>query len=283
MNSQFILFNEKFFFENEPVIGHNNRAFSYGDALFETIHCLGTEPQFLEFHLLRLLKGMKVLKMQVPEGLNSIGIKNSIGKLLNKNRIFKGARIRLTIFRDYGGFYLPEKNTVSWIMESSSLENEQFKLDTKGLAIDIFDDMHKPVNLLSNLKTTNSLIYVLAGIFRKENKLDEAIILNQYGRICESISSNVFVAKDNKILTPPLSEGCIEGTMRQTILGLSKDLGYYIEERGVLEKNLVEADEVFLTKAIQGIKWVSAYKDRRYYNFVSRKFITVLNQKAFKN
>jgi branched-subunit amino acid aminotransferase/4-amino-4-deoxychorismate lyase len=260
---------------------HNNRAFCYGDALFETIHCLGTGPQFLELHMQRLLKGMKALKMHVPENLNISSIKNYIEKLLNKNRIFKGARIRLTVFREQGGLYSPKNNSVSWLMEPSALEYEQFKLETKGLVIDIFDEIHKPINLLSNLKTTNSLIYVLAGIFCTENNLNDCLIFNQYGRICESLSSNVFVAKDNKIITPSLTEGCIEGTMRHTIIGLAKELGYEVEERGILEKNLIEADEVYLTNAIQGIKWVGAYRDRRYYNFISRKLITALNQKAF--
>ena len=281
MNSEFIFLNEKYYLKNEPVLMFNNRAFCYGDALFETIHCLGTQPQFLELHIQRILKGMKVLKMDVPDNSKLNIINKYIEKLLNKNRIFKGARIRMTFFREQGGYYSPENNSVSLLMESSVLENEQFKLESKGLSIDIFDELHKPINLLSNLKTTNSLIYILAGIFRNENKLDECLILNQYGRICESISSNVFVAKDNKIITPSLTEGCIEGTMRYTIIRLAKQIGYEVEEKGILEKNLVEADEVFLTNAIQGVNWVGAYKDRRYYNFITRKLLAALNQEAF--
>lgn len=283
MGTEYLLLNEKFYPVNGPVIMHTNRAFCYGDALFETIHCMGTQPQFPELHWQRLLKGMKVLKMQIPENLHLKNIHNYIGKLLNKNRVFKGARIRITVFRDQGGLFSPEKNTVSWLMESSVLENEQYKLETKGLAIDIYDELHKPVNILSNLKTTSSLIFVLAGIYRKENNLDECLVFNQYGRICESISSNVFVAKGNKIITPSLDEGCIEGTMRYTIIDILKELGYDVEEKGILEKNLIDAEEVFLTNAIQGVKWVSAYRDRRYYNFISRKLIAALNQKAFLN
>jgi branched-subunit amino acid aminotransferase/4-amino-4-deoxychorismate lyase len=281
MSSEFVLLNEKFYLKDEPLILFNNRAFCYGDALFETIHCLGTQPQYLELHLNRLVKGMKVLKMQISDNMNFSVFHKHIEKLLNKNRIFKGARIRITVFRDQGGRYSPEKNSFSWLMESSILDNEQFKLETKGQIIDIYDELHKPVNILSNLKTTNSLIYILAGIFRTENRLDDCLILNQYGRICESISSNVFMARDNKIITPPLSEGCIEGTVRQTIMALAKEIGYEVEEKGILEKNLLEADEVILTNAIQGVKWVSAYKDRRYYNFISRKLIAALNQKTF--
>lgn len=280
MSSQFIVLNEKFYLESEAVILHHNRAFRYGDALFETIRCLGTQPCFMEVHFERLVKGMKVLKMEVPNNFHQT-ISTTVKKLLNKNRIFKGARIRLTVFRDDGGLYTPENNNISWLMESDSLENEKFSLEAKGLAVDIYDDIHKPINSLSNIKTTSALIYVLAGIYRKENKLDESLILNQYGRVAESLSSNIFIVKEKTIITPPLSEGCIEGTMRRTIIDLAPGSGYDIVEKGVLEKNLVEAEEVFLTNAIQGIKWVLAYKDRRYFNFASRKLIAALNERAF--
>jgi branched-chain amino acid aminotransferase len=272
--------NEKYFLNTENGISHHNRAFRYGDALFETIRCLGTQPCFLDLHYDRLIKGMKILKMDVPNNFRQI-IGTTIEKLLNKNRIFKGARIRLTVFRDDGGLYTPDTNSISWLMESDSVATEKFSLEPKGLTIDIYDDIHKPVNQLSNLKTTNALIYVLAGIHKKENKLDECFILNQFGRITESISSNIFIVKEKTIITPALTEGCIEGTMRQLIIDIARGNGYEIMEKGVLEKYLVEAEEVFLTNAIQGIKWVSAYKDRRYFNFSSRKLIAALNEKAF--
>jgi len=276
----FFVLNEKFYLNNETVISHHNRALCYGDALFETIRCLGTTPVFFDIHTERLIKGMKILKMAIPDNFQII-LRTYIEKLLNKNRIFKGARIRVTVFRNEGGLYTPEDRNISWIMESIPLDNEQFRFEPKGLTIDIYDAVHKPVNILSNLKTTNALIFVLAGIFRQENKLDDCFILNQYGRITESISSNVFVVKEKLILTPSLSEGCIEGTMRKTIIGLARQNGFEVIEKGVLEKNLVEAEEIFVTNSIQGIRWIAAYKDRRYFNFASRKLIAALNQEAF--
>ncbi len=281
MPVNYICHNGKFVAEDEYIISHKNRAFCYGDALFETIHCLGTQPQFFENHWTRLNQGMKILNMRVRRDFSKYSLIQYIEKLLNKNRIFKGARLRLTVYRDEGGKYSPENNSTSWLMESSTLEFEQYELNKKGLHIDIFDGVHNPVNILSNLKTTNALIYVLAGIFQRQNNLDECLILNEYGRIAESISSNVFVVKEKKIITPPLSEGCIAGTMRHTIIKLLSEMDYKLEEKGLLETNLLDADEVFLTNAIQGIQWIGAYKDRRYYNFVSRKLIVSLKRVAF--
>ncbi len=281
MPFNYICHNGEFLKGDDYSLTHRNRSFCYGDALFETIHCLGTQPQFFENHWNRLSQGMKILKMQGSKDFSGQTLEYYIEKLLNKNRIFKGARIRLTIYRNEGGLYSPDSNTISWLMESSALEDEHYEFNSKGLNIDIFDGVHKPVTVLSNLKTTNALIYVLAGIFKTENKLDECLILNQYGRIAESISSNVFLVKDEKIITPPLSEGCIAGTMRHTVMYLAKRAGYSVEERGILETNLLDADEVFFTNAIQGIRWILAYKDRRYFNFVARKLVIELNQEIF--
>jgi len=281
--SKFYCHNGKFFLENEKSVSYKNRAFAYGDALFETIHCLGTRPQFFHNHWLRLAQGMKMVKMEADMEFTKENLLLYIEKLLNRNRIFKGARIRLTIFRDEGGLYSPEKNTISWLMESTALSSEKYELNHKGFHIDIFDGVHKPINILSNLKTTNALLFVLAGIYRNESKLDDCLLLNQFGRITESISSNIFLLLDNKLVTPPLSEGCIAGTMRHTILELAPQLGYAVEEKGILEKYLIEAEEIFLTNAIQGVRWVAGYKDRRYFNFSARKLIVALNETGFSS
>lgn len=281
MNPGYICHNGKFLLSSENCLPHNNRAFCYGDALFETIHCLGTEAQFIDRHWARLLNGMKLLKMNGGEGFDKEIIQNYIGKLLNKNRIFKGARIRLTVYRDQGGLYTPERNSVSWMLESSALEDENYELNPKGLVVDIFDDVHKPVNRLSNIKSNNALIYVLAGLYRKENYFDECFILNQYGRIAECISSNIFLVFENEIVTPPLTEGCIAGIAREVIIGIASSEKYNIRERGILEKDLLEAEEIFISNSIQGIRWISAYKGRRYFNFIARKLIIELNRLGF--
>ena len=281
MSSKYFCHNGEFYLSGEKSLSHTNRAFAFGDALFETIHCLGTSPQFFQNHWLRLTKGMEILKMKSDKDFIKENLRSYIEKLLNRNRIFKGARIRLTVFRDEGGLYTPERDSISWLIESSALAIEKYELNHKGLHIDIYDGVHKPINILSNLKTTNTLLFVLAGIYGKENKLDDCLVLNQFGRITESISSNIFLLLDEKLITPPLSEGCIAGTMRHTIIELANQLGYVVEERGILEKNLFEAEEIFITNAIQGVRWVAAYKDRRYFNFVARKMIVALNEAGF--
>lgn len=278
----YILLNNNYLLSDEPSINHSNRAFRYGDGLFETIYASGTEPQFLDLHVNRLHQGMRVLKMQIPGFLHRDYLKRNITSLLQKNRYYGGARVKLTVYRDGIGLFTPETNEIGVLVESSELEFDKYTLNEKGYTIGIFKEVVKPNNILSNIKHCNALIYILAGLHKKEHAWDECMILNEKLHLCESISSNLFLLKDKQIYTPALEEGCVAGTMRQTMLELLQNTEYTINANASLTvQDLLLADEVFLTNAINGIRWVLAFEKKRYYNRVSKMLINKLNERAF--
>lgn len=279
----FILYNGEYFPREEFGVSVTNRSFCYGDGLFETMHANGTEIQFFEDHLIRLKYGMNVLKMQIPEIIGSGNIFKEIIKLLHKNKLYQGVRIRLSVFRNDGGKYTPTSNSTSYLVETEFIDNDRYTINQKGLITDIFTEIQKPINLFSNLKTSNALIYVMAGIYASEKKLDDCIIVNEKGFITETISSNIFLLKDKFILTPPLTDGPVAGIMRKQILKIADMLQYRIyNEKSLTEKNIIDADEMFLTNSITGIKWVLAFKEKRFFNNSSQQFIDKLNEIAFK-
>ncbi|PLX19388.1 MAG: hypothetical protein C0597_05275 [Marinilabiliales bacterium] len=164
------------------------------------------------------------------------------------------------------------------------MDNDHYELNQKGLIIDFFREIKKPVNSFANLKTANALLYVMAGLFAKERKLDDCILINENGNLVEGISSNIFIIKGDKIFTPPLKDGPVAGIMRKQILKIANKHGLKINhESSLTEEHLISADEVFLTNVISGIRWVLAYKDRRYFNHIAHQFIDKLNIMAFDN
>ncbi len=280
--NSFILFNGNYHFKDGFGISFKNRAFCYGDALFETMHANGTEIQFSEDHLTRLKYGMKVLKMEVPTVIETGFIEKEIIKLLRKNKLYQGVRIRLSVFRNEGGKYIPTDNNISYLVETEYIENDHYELNQKGLIIDIFKEIKKPVNLFSSLKSANALLYVMAGTFVNEKKLGDCILINEKGNIVEAVSSNIFLIKGNTLSTPPLKDGPVAGIMRKQILKIADSNGLKINyENSLNESHLLNADEVFLTNSISGIRWVVAYKDRRYFNNIARQFVDKLNMTAF--
>lgn len=282
--NSFILYNGEYHFKDEFGLSFKNRAFRYGDALFETMHANGTEIQFFEDHLTRLRYGMKILKMEVPTAIETGYVEKEIVKLLHKNKLYQGVRIRLSVFRNEGGKYTPTDNNISYLCETEYIENDHYELNQKGLIIDLFTDIKKPVNVFSNLKSANALLYVIAGIYAKENKLGDCILLNEKGNIVEGISSNIFFVKGDTLSTPPLKDGPVAGIMRKQILQIADSNGLKISyEKSLNESVLLNADEVFFTNSILGLRWVLAYKDRRYFNHIARQFVDKLNMLAFKN
>lgn len=284
MAEKYICLNGSYIKSDKPILESKNRSFLYGDGLFETIHANGTEPQFVELHMIRMLSGMNMLKMIIPGFFSAAYFTSHIKGVLTRNKQFQGARVRITVFRNGGGLYTPETNEVSFVIESNPLEYDLYTLNQQGYRIEIFPDIAKPVNLLASVKTTSALLFVLAGIFRSENLLDDCLILNQPGRICESISSNIFLLKGNKYYTPSLKEGCLPGIMRQVIIEIIKDEGLYInDDCSLTVDDLLKSDEIFLTNSISGIRWVVAFRQKRYYNKSSKFLIKLLNDKAFGN
>ncbi len=280
--NNYINFNGNFIPNDTPVLTAENRAFHYGDALFETMHATGTIVQFFNEHFKRLTTSMRKLKMLVPPKFNTDAMHNEITRLLNKNRFYQGTRIRLTVFRNNGGLYTPATNDISYIIETKKIDNADYVLNKKGLKIGVFEQSRKPINIFSNLKTTNALCFIMAGLYKTENKLDDCIILNQENNIAEAISSNIFIVKDNNIYTPSLDDGCVAGIMREQIINIALSLNYTVfDDCSVKPDDLLTTDEVFLTNAVSGIRWIVAYEQKRYFNKIAKILITRLNEIAF--
>lgn len=275
---QYINHNGIFFEADKPVINVNNRSFRYGDALFETIRIANKKPQYIKEHYQRLLKGVEVLKMVLNPNFNAPFLEKIILELAQKNGVDTDGRVRLTLYRNDGGMYAPSENQTSFLLEVYPLEEKNYVLNTKGFTIDLFSDFKKPQNVLSSIKSANSIVYVMAGIHKNEQKLDECILLNDKHHIIETISSNIFAVKNGVLYTPPVSDGCVDGVMRKKIIEIANENKIAVYEISIMQNVLLAADELFLTNTIHGIRWVVAYKQKRYFNNTSKKLTEELNK-----
>jgi branched-chain amino acid aminotransferase len=273
----FVNFNGEILPADTKVLTVANRSFKYGDGLFESMRMLKGQLKFAAEHATRLQKGMKALKMDGYSQMDAWFLKEKADQLASVNKI-KHGRLRLTVYRDSEGLYTPSQNKVGYLLEIQPLDEPRYFLNSKGLIIDIYTELTKPTNFLSNIKTCNSLVYVLAGIHKSQNNLDDVVLLNQNGFLCEASSSNVFVYYQNHLYTPALSEGCVEGVMRQVVINIANRIGVPITEAQINPEILYEADEVFLTNSVRGIQSVMGYGIRRYFNKVSKTLMDELNK-----
>lgn len=266
----YILFNDQFLLQEHAVLKATNRAFKFGDGIFESMLMYNGKLQFSALHADRIKASMKALKMEGYNLLDEYFLKQKAAELVRKNKLNGNVRLRLTIYRDGEGLYAPETNKVGYLLEAKQLETSSYELNKKGLIIDVYDEITKPINILSNYKTTNALTFVMAAIFQKQRRLDDVFLLNQNGFLCESTSSNLFVVYQNQIYTPALSEGCVAGVMRNAVIRLAKQHDLPLIEAQINPQILIEAQEVFITNAVSGIRWVMGYGRKRYFNEVAK-------------
>jgi len=265
-------YNGRFFADDENVLPKDDRSYRYGDGLFETMKLINGNISLGDYHFERLFSGLNVLKFHISVLFTKQKIEKEIKELSKKNECERSARIRLSVSRGNGGLYDCD-NKFSYLIECWPLEQKD--LNENGLVIDIFSDARKSIDIFSNLKSANYLPYVMAAIWAKENKLNDALILNQHDRICDSTIANVFWVKDNNIFTPPLNEGCVAGVMRKKILELAiGNSDHLVQEHILTKETLLQADEVFLTNAITGIRWVKKCRSKVYKNTISCKMFT---------
>lgn len=277
MSPAFINYNGQILPEDSQLLTIANRGFRYGDGLFESMRLMKGKLKFVDLHAERLQKGMKALHIEGYSQMDAYFIKEKVEELAFRNKL-KHGRLRLTVYRDAAGLYTPTQNKMGYCLEIQPLDEPRYFFNTRGLIMDTYQDMTKPINILSNYKTCNALLYVMAGIFKMQNRLDDAFILNQNGYLCETISANVFVWYQNHLYTPALSEGCIGGVMRQVVMNLAIQNNIPMTEAQLDAEILNEADEVFITNASRGIQWVMGYGRKRYFNETSKLLMEALNK-----
>lgn len=245
----------------------SNRSYRYGDGLFETMKVQNGKIVLADYHFERLFAGITILKFEIPKLVNREKLEQEILHLCRKNECEKLARVRLSVFRGNGGLY-DEDKALQYVMECWPLNESINKLNENGLVIDIYPDAEKSCDKFSNLKSASFQLYSMAALFAKENKLNDCLIVNTAGSIADSTIANIFLIKDGIIITPALDEGCINGVMRRHLLEALKKKGerWKTEERAVSVTDVKNADEIFLTNAINGIRWVRQFRTKIYMN-----------------
>ena len=268
--------NGKLYPSCENTISVNDRSFRYGDGFFETMKLVDATIQLKELHFERVKKSFEVLKFQFPKHFSFDKLEQQIIELIHKNKHQKLARIRINFSRKEGELFGSELLQPNILLQSFSLNDAFSEINKNGLIIDVFEDAKKSCDKFSNIKSNNFLPYVMAAIWAKENKLNDALLLNTNNSIADSCIANLFIIKDGKIYTPPLSDGCISGVMRKNMIEKLRTTPYEIIEKSLFVKEIEEADEVFLTNAIKGISWVKQFKEKQYTCSTVNKIYSII-------
>lgn len=251
--------NGELLFEEHVSLSINNRGFLYGDSVFETMKVSKNKVVFAEDHYFRLMASMRMLRMKIPMEFTLEFMEEEILKTIKVQDESEQYRVRLSVFRNEGGYYTPEQQTISYLIKAEPLHlqpKDEYK-------IDVFKDFYVYSGLLSTIKTNNKVLNTLASIFAKENQLDNCVMVNENKNVVEVANGNLFIVKGNTIKTPPLTDGCLKGVVRKKLIEiLEKNKEYTLVEESFSPFEIQKADEVFVTNSIIGIQPVTQYKKK---------------------
>lgn len=277
MINSYYLVNGKETNAQDPCFGPGTRIYRYGDGFFESMRFMNKRIYHLALHIIRIRKSAMLLQMELPENFDEEGLENQINDFCSEKNIVN-ARIRICFLRDSEGRYLPDNSQCCLITEITPVEEAGFPFNETGLKLGAYKELTKNSNFISTMKTTSALIYVLASIYAQKNYYDDCIIYNDFGRISEATSANIFIVSGEFVITPPLSEYCIDGVMRKVVMRLAEAYGYTVAEQPITEMHLQTADEIFITNAAKGINWIGEYKDKTYKHTCAKVLSDLLNK-----
>lgn len=275
-------YNGQLLSKTERFFNQDNRGLQYGDALFETIRVVNGKLFFWEDHYFRLMASMRILRMEIPMEFTMEFLEEEITKTIKTSNLdASGSRVKLIVFRKPGGYYTPENMGIDYVVKVAPLKDLFYILSEDSYEVELFKDYYINPDMLSNLKTTNKILNVVAGVYAKENGYQNCLLLNNRKQVVETINGNLFLVKGNTIKTPPLEDGCLDGIVRKVLIRLLEDLKEFeIIQESISPFELQKADELFITNAITGIVPITKYRKKEFQVEVSKSLIGKLNARA---
>lgn len=254
------IYNSRILPEEEITLQIRNRAFCYGDGLFETIVTGPDRINLLAYHVIRLRQGCEVLGMELP--FTEQQLEEYVESLKMTNGLAGTVRIRAQVWRDTGGLYEPTEDKSSFVITVAETSYPFFGTIER---LSVSEKARLNFHALSFAKTMSAMPYVLAGVERKQSSYDELIITDMNGNIAECVASNIFWVKKNTVYTPDLKTGCIRGTLRDFLIQSFKSADIIVNEVMEPVESVTEADHVFLSNA-SGIRWVKHFEDKARFS-----------------
>ena len=279
---EYINFNGEIIEKDNFCLELSNRAFRFGDSIFETIRVFDGEVIFIDDHYSRLISSLKIVKINIPDYFTKDYLNSEIINLLDSYNSFPNARVRLTVFRKSNSsiYFVDADTSFDFVIEAGSLENNNFGEVVDNYEIDIFEDIKKSKGILSQIKTNNVLLHSIAGSVAIEKSINNIVLLNDDDCITEAVNANIFIVKDENIYTPKLTDGCVEGIMRKKIIEIIEtQTDLKIQVKSIYKDELLNCDEVFITNSIIGLQTVDRFRNVVY----SKKISTQIRQLLIRN
>ncbi|MBT8440346.1 MAG: aminodeoxychorismate lyase [Gammaproteobacteria bacterium] len=241
--------------KRSDLISVYDRAFQYGDGLFETVAVVNGKPALLELHLQRLKYGLS--RLAFPD----FSFQPLIDDIEEKSRAFDLATLKLVVTRgESQRGYLPSSSPdINMLLVFSE---KQLTESISRAASLCFCETRLGLNpLLAGIKHLNRLEQVLAKKESHDRGYDDGLVADIDGNIIEATSANLFLWKTGKLMTSDLSRCGIAGVVRQLVFEIAEKMHMPVEVVNMSKTECKNADALFLTNSLNGITPVNSLED----------------------
>ena len=259
--ARIVYYNGELLPADKVAISPFNRGLLYGDGVFETLRAYSGRVFRLEHHLKRMHEGLQVLRI-APNG-EANGIERAINELLKLNNL-SDAALRISVFRGDGEGPEPPDGLRSSILISAKPLNKYRAQDYEtGFSAHLVSMRRSSYSPLSRIKSLNYLDNILARLEAREHNAQEALLLNTLGWVAEGATSNIFIIKHKKLITPPVDAGILPGITRAAVLEIAGNVDLQTQEETFSPEELLRADESFLTNSLMEIMPLVMLNERK--------------------
>ena len=232
--------------KHEMGISPYDHGILYGDGVFEGIRFYNNKPFEIGAHLERLARSAKAIRLNLPYSASELAF--AVKKLID-NSAFSQGYLRLVVTRGVGPLGLnPFSCKIAncfILIDQLNIVEEQSK--QRGVRAIISSTRRMPSDCLdARIKSLNYLNLILAKIEAIDSGADEAILLNTNGKVAEGSADNIFITVAGKLLTPPITDGALDGVTRQVIIQLARNNRLEVFESSLTPYDLYNAEECFL-------------------------------------
>jgi len=229
--------------KSEAKISVFDNSLFYADGLFETFMAFEDNIIFLDDHLNRLQKGAELINLNIP-----VSEKKLAGWLYRANQAHPSPvkKIRLTITAGESAFWAGKQSRPRIIIIVTD-----YKQPTKPFRLTVSPYRIDRASPFRNVKTLSFVIEMTSRKHAYSAKFDDAILLSRDGYIAETTSANIFWVKKNRLYTPPLEAGCLEGMIRKHIIEIAKSNNIPIVTKRSRLSRLLVADEIFISSSLK--------------------------------
>ncbi|MGY6558368.1 MAG: aminotransferase class IV [Nitritalea sp.] len=236
-----------------------NRGFFFGENCFETMSWAEDRLQFQALHAARRKKACQLFGWPEAALSSFDALESSIREHLPPS--CARARVRYDFFKSGQGRYLStEAPLLEWISLNPWRDAPTLKPKAAWS-----QELSVPLSPWSEVKTGSALVYVWAAREKQRRRLDELLLRNSRGEICECAASNVFWSDGEQWYTPALSSGCIAGIGRERLKQAAQKAGLTVVEGLFLPEVLENAPYVW-TSNVTGISWIQQLEGRELHN-----------------